>query len=308
MSAGADEPLGEEVMRRLFRGLDLDGSGYLERSEVRTMATMMGVDISEPEVDAAMAQMDTDGDGKIEYAEFSRWWQRTQQEASAGGAGGGEASIAARMGERLGRLRANSDGTNAALEGAILYAFELIDADGDGSLDRDECELAMRKLGERVGEGEAESLFAEIERGPDDRVGFYAFRRWYLAMLQQGRLGGGLGLAQAAATAAERMGGGGMRQVAHRVGTKLRALMMFRGSDSGGGGGGRWGEEGAAANPAEMSPEEWAAWAETVDPWERLFWGNRPRRLTAAKVQREMEVAARRGVGVQVSANSHSDR
>eukprot|EP01047_Picozoa_sp_COSAG01_P111311 COSAG01_NODE_40099_length_467_cov_19.000000_2_plen_68_part_01 len=45
MSAGADEPLGEEVMRRLFRGLDLDGSGYLERSEVRTMATMMGVDI-----------------------------------------------------------------------------------------------------------------------------------------------------------------------------------------------------------------------------------------------------------------------
>ena len=57
------------------------------------MATMMGVDISEPEVDAAMAQMDTDGDGKIEYAEFSRWWQRTQQEASAGGAGGGGAGV-----------------------------------------------------------------------------------------------------------------------------------------------------------------------------------------------------------------------
>eukprot|EP01047_Picozoa_sp_COSAG01_P129238 COSAG01_NODE_58666_length_304_cov_2.165854_1_plen_43_part_10 len=32
------------------------------------------------------------------------------------------------------------------------------------------------------------ALFAEMEKGPSGEVGFYAFRRWFLAALRSGRV------------------------------------------------------------------------------------------------------------------------
>ena len=44
----------DEQLRRIFEELDEDGSGELDRDEVRSMVTQLGMDASEKDVDAAM--------------------------------------------------------------------------------------------------------------------------------------------------------------------------------------------------------------------------------------------------------------
>jgi hypothetical protein len=52
-------------LQELFAELDMDSSGSLSRSEVRSMACRLGFDCSEDDVDEAMAEMDTDGSGLV---------------------------------------------------------------------------------------------------------------------------------------------------------------------------------------------------------------------------------------------------
>ena len=49
---GADDT---ELLRSIFNELDEDASGELDRNEVRSLVTQLGMDASEKDVDAAMA-------------------------------------------------------------------------------------------------------------------------------------------------------------------------------------------------------------------------------------------------------------
>ena len=56
----------------LFCEADADGSGGLDRDEVKTLARQLGYPLSAVELDEAMAEMDTDGGGSVEFDEFLR--------------------------------------------------------------------------------------------------------------------------------------------------------------------------------------------------------------------------------------------
>ena len=47
--------------RSLFAEVDKDGSGQLDKEEVRSLVEMMGRSLSEEELDATMAEIDIDG-------------------------------------------------------------------------------------------------------------------------------------------------------------------------------------------------------------------------------------------------------
>ena len=53
-----------------------DGSGSLDRNEVRTLVEMVGTSFTEKELDAAMAELDPSGDGQVDFAEFKQYWVR----------------------------------------------------------------------------------------------------------------------------------------------------------------------------------------------------------------------------------------
>ena len=53
-----------------------DGSGSLDRDEVRTLVEMVGTTFTEKELDAAMAELDPSGDGQVDFAEFKQYWVR----------------------------------------------------------------------------------------------------------------------------------------------------------------------------------------------------------------------------------------
>ena len=58
----------------MFEEVDKDGSGMLDRDEVKLLCQKMGKNLSSKQIDAAMAEMDDDGGGEVDYEEFKKWW------------------------------------------------------------------------------------------------------------------------------------------------------------------------------------------------------------------------------------------
>ena len=65
-----------DEVRAVFKSIDLDDNGTLERDELRTAAERLGQAMNEEELDAAMLEMDNDGSGEVDYDEFLAWWDR----------------------------------------------------------------------------------------------------------------------------------------------------------------------------------------------------------------------------------------
>eukprot|EP01048_Picozoa_sp_COSAG05_P015816 COSAG05_NODE_1953_length_3792_cov_3.706201_1_plen_1236_part_10 len=64
----------EARIRAMFDLTDADGSGELDQQEISSMLLKMGKTLSEEEQVEAMAIMDKDGSGDVDYAEFRAWY------------------------------------------------------------------------------------------------------------------------------------------------------------------------------------------------------------------------------------------
>ncbi|KAH8059794.1 serine/threonine kinase [Aureococcus anophagefferens] len=131
----------KEVMRgrdmgtkALFDSIDGDGSGEISREELGEAMRTIGVHVKATEVDELMDQIDADGSGAVDMDEFHNWLFGTE-------------------GQWLGKLRrcdARDPQNNARLMRREMLRFDptvrellrgfwvLSDADGSGSIDREE--------------------------------------------------------------------------------------------------------------------------------------------------------------------------
>ncbi|KAK3611439.1 hypothetical protein CHS0354_027164 [Potamilus streckersoni] len=60
----------ERELREAFRVFDKTGCGYICASDVRAILQCMGEDLSEEEIEEMIAEVDIDGDGRIDFNEF----------------------------------------------------------------------------------------------------------------------------------------------------------------------------------------------------------------------------------------------
>ncbi|XP_074656147.1 calmodulin-alpha-like [Tubulanus polymorphus] len=65
----ADE---EREMREAFKVFDRDGNGYIDANELRTVMTQIGEKLTDAEVEEMIREADRDGDGRVNYDEFTR--------------------------------------------------------------------------------------------------------------------------------------------------------------------------------------------------------------------------------------------
>lgn len=54
--------------------MDADEGGTLDREEIRVLARSLGNQLSEPQLDQAMREMDEDGSGEVDFEEFFDWY------------------------------------------------------------------------------------------------------------------------------------------------------------------------------------------------------------------------------------------
>merc|ERR1711981_1203000 len=61
-----------EEVKNAFLTFDADGSGFIDRQELVEALTTMGDPVDEETINGMIAEADLDGDGKINYAEFTK--------------------------------------------------------------------------------------------------------------------------------------------------------------------------------------------------------------------------------------------
>lgn len=64
-----------QQVRETFDAIDTDKSGTLDRDEIQRAALQLGRVFIGNELEEAMSQMDLDGNGEVDYAEFCAWWE-----------------------------------------------------------------------------------------------------------------------------------------------------------------------------------------------------------------------------------------
>jgi Ca2+-binding EF-hand superfamily protein len=62
----------------LFNAIDSDGSGFLDRTEVGELASILGIQLSDSELSAAFKQMDQNGNDRVDLKEFESWLQNSK--------------------------------------------------------------------------------------------------------------------------------------------------------------------------------------------------------------------------------------
>lgn len=71
LSMGEDGGNAEEHLRDVFDLFDVDGSGYIDRDDMRLLMKRLAQDLTDDEITSIMEEVDTDGDGKISFEEFA---------------------------------------------------------------------------------------------------------------------------------------------------------------------------------------------------------------------------------------------
>jgi hypothetical protein len=97
-----------QQVRETFDAIDTDKSGTLDRDEIQRAALQLGRVFIGNELEEAMSQMDLDGNGEVDYAEFCAWWE-----------GGGKLSASERFDLKWAQFGAKFD---AVLSSALSSA------------------------------------------------------------------------------------------------------------------------------------------------------------------------------------------
>lgn len=62
------------ALREIFQQFDSNGDGVIERSEFATLLAALESDLQGDEIDIALAELDRNANGVIEFQEFLNWW------------------------------------------------------------------------------------------------------------------------------------------------------------------------------------------------------------------------------------------
>eukprot|EP01043_Picozoa_sp_COSAG02_P068041 COSAG02_NODE_11154_length_1782_cov_1.877005_2_plen_319_part_01 len=110
----------------VFRQVDADGSGALDRDELKQLLKQLGqTKIRDEHVTELMEELDTDGDGGVSYEEFEQWWrqnggkkyktreQRQEEEVALGGQKGIKGRLRRQKSKLMDLMTDNADDSAA---------------------------------------------------------------------------------------------------------------------------------------------------------------------------------------------------
>ena len=132
-----------EEFREAFSYFDKDGDGQITVSELETVMLSLGMLPTEQDAIEIIKEMDSDGNGVIDFAEFLTLMDRKTM---------------------------FWDGDED-----IKEAFRLFDKDGNGFISATELYKVMVSLGEEVTENEVEAMIKEADLDGDGQINYQEF-------------------------------------------------------------------------------------------------------------------------------------
>lgn len=171
----------EEAVRAAFERLDDDGSGELDIDEIGQLMETIGRNLNEKQLDKMMKEIDEDGSGLVEFDEYWAWWMK--------------GVTAVRFPWRIAALSAGCGMSSMVtawqywhrsylldiVEVSGRRAFDKIDDDGSGELDREEIARLSKDLGKPLDGPALDAFMAEIDADGSGLVDYEEFFVWYSA-------------------------------------------------------------------------------------------------------------------------------
>jgi len=137
------------AFREAFSLFDKDNSGSITAEELGTVMRSLGQEISNAEIQHMIQEVDTDGDGSVDFDEFLTLMTRQMQ-----------------FSEEEDEFRA---------------AFRVFDKDGSGSISAEELKQVMRDLGENLTEKELEDMIRDADSDGDGFIDYEEFTKIMLS-------------------------------------------------------------------------------------------------------------------------------
>jgi len=131
-----------------FSLFDKDGDGHVTKKELRVVLNTLGQELTDEELTAMVNEVDTDGNGEIEFPEFCELMMRN-------------------MGDK-------EDPET------LREAFSILDADGSGTIGRDELRRMMLQFSratEQIDDAEIDAMMDEADVDGDGVINFDEFAK-----------------------------------------------------------------------------------------------------------------------------------
>eukprot|EP01043_Picozoa_sp_COSAG02_P046739 COSAG02_NODE_4402_length_5402_cov_2.660947_1_plen_1328_part_10 len=179
-------------MRAVFNKMDDDGSGELDRGEIRTLLTKLGLKLNKKKQDKAFKAMDADGSGEISFDEFFEWYDSLSQDEreelrAMGDETFGKEDVAEATADESEDSSANPLPPEIADHGDedhMRALFAEIDADGSMTLDTEEINLLFSKLGMKLNRAQQKAAFKTMDADGSGEISWEEFLAWRKALDQ----------------------------------------------------------------------------------------------------------------------------
>ncbi|KQJ89557.1 calmodulin-beta isoform X2 [Brachypodium distachyon] len=139
-----------DEFRAAFSLFDRDGDGTITLEELGTVMRSLGQRPTEAELRDMIAEVDADGNGAVDFAEFLALVDRKLLDA----------------------------------EDDLRDAFRVFDADGNGFISLDELRRVMLDLGERLSDEELAQMLLEADGDGDGQINYSEFAKLMMSKLE----------------------------------------------------------------------------------------------------------------------------
>lgn len=139
----------KQMFRKEFERFDADGSGYISLDEFAEVIKTLGADVPENELASVYNNLDSNGDGQLDFTEFMALMVNFMQPSTVD---------------------------------ELKEAFMCFDEDNSGSVSREELEAVFKILGDScpITAEDADRLFRDADRNGDGQLDYDEFARYLL--------------------------------------------------------------------------------------------------------------------------------
>eukprot|EP00644_Phytophthora_capsici_P012200 jgi/Phyca11/119329/e_gw1.38.69.1 len=146
-----------DLAREQFANYDTDSSGSINASELHKLFTNLGEQLTLNNVRELIKAVDTDGNGEVDFNEFLQLLRKQQDKNQYSAS----LSLALLFGPKeLTKLK---------------QQFMVLDLDGSGSIDENELQQLVKKLGRRAEEFDLPAMLREVDVDGSGSIGFNEF-------------------------------------------------------------------------------------------------------------------------------------
>jgi len=135
-----------DTLRKAFNSFDTEGEGSITAETVGVILRMMGVKISEKNLQEVIAETDEDGSGLLEFEEFA---------------------------ELAAKFLIEED--EEALKAELKEAFRIYDKDGEGFITTDVLREILREIDQKLTEEDLDGIIEEVDEDGSGTLDFDEF-------------------------------------------------------------------------------------------------------------------------------------